>query len=193
MILTSLLPNITGHTGESWSSEGGDSTGLTEGHLGGWLPQELRSQHVSVRSLNSCLSTLNPQKFPHNLPINIPFDYKRSRWKTILILTESASHSVVSNHLWPCGLYSLWSFPGQNSGVGSYSLLWGIFPTQGLNSSLPHYRWILYQLNHRGNLRILEWVAYPFSSKSSRPRNQTGVSCIAGRFFTNLAMREGHI
>ena len=33
--------------------------------------------------------------------------------------------------------------------------------------------------------RILELVAFPFSSGSSRPRNQTGVSCIAGGFFTN--------
>ena len=33
--------------------------------------------------------------------------------------------------------------------------------------------------------RILEWVAFPFSRGSSRPRNQTGVSPIAGRFFTN--------
>ena len=33
--------------------------------------------------------------------------------------------------------------------------------------------------------RILEWVAFPFSKGSSKPRNQTGVSCIAGRFFTN--------
>ena len=33
--------------------------------------------------------------------------------------------------------------------------------------------------------RILEWVAYPFSSGSSQPRNRTGVSCIAGGFFTN--------
>ena len=38
--------------------------------------------------------------------------------------------------------------------------------------------------------RILEWVAYPFSSRSSWPRNQTGVSCIAGGFFTNWAIRE---
>ena len=33
--------------------------------------------------------------------------------------------------------------------------------------------------------RILEWVTYPFSRRSSQPRNQTRVSCIAGRFFTN--------
>ena len=38
--------------------------------------------------------------------------------------------------------------------------------------------------------RILEWVAYSFYSGSSQHRNQTGVSCIAGRFFTNWAIRE---
>ena len=35
--------------------------------------------------------------------------------------------------------------------------------------------------------RILKWVAYPFSNRSSWPRNQTRVSCIAGGFFTNWA------
>ena len=42
--------------------------------------------------------------------------------------------------------------------------------------------------------RILEWVAISFSRESSRPRNQTQVSCIAGRFFTDWAPREaqGH-
>ena len=35
--------------------------------------------------------------------------------------------------------------PGQNNGVGSLSLLQGIFPTQGLNSGLLHCRQILYQ------------------------------------------------
>ena len=54
---------------------------------------------------------------------------------------------------------------------GSLSLLQGIFPTQGLNPGLPHWRQILYQLSHQGSPRILEWVAYPFSSRSSRPRN----------------------
>ena len=33
--------------------------------------------------------------------------------------------------------------------------------------------------------RILEWIAFPFSSGSSWPKNRTGVSCIAGGFFTN--------
>ena len=38
--------------------------------------------------------------------------------------------------------------------------------------------------------RILKWVAIPFSRESSQARNQTRVSYIAGRFFTNWAMRE---
>ena len=62
--------------------------------------------------------------------------------------------------------------------------------TQGSNPGLLHCRRILYQLSHNGSPRILEWVAYPFSRGSSRPRNQTGVSCIAGRFLTNWAIRE---
>ena len=98
---------------------------------------------------------------------------------------ESESHSVESNSLWPHGLYSPWNSPGQNTGVGSLSLLQGIFPTQGLSPGLPHCKWILYQLSHKGSPRILEWVAYPFSSWSSHPKNWTRVSCIAGRFFTN--------
>ena len=86
----------------------------------------------------------------------------------------------MSDFLLPHGLYSPWNPPGQNIGVGSLSLLHGIVPTQGWNPGLLHCRQILYQLSHKGSPRILEWVAYPFSSGSSQPRNQTGVSCIAG-------------
>ena len=97
----------------------------------------------------------------------------------------SESCSVVSDSLRSHGLYSPWNSPGQSTGVGSLSHLQGIFPTQGSNPGLLHYRWILYQLSHKGSPRILKWVAYPFSSRSSQPRNPTGVSCIAGGFFTN--------
>ena len=44
---------------------------------------------------------------------------------------------------------SPWNSPGQNTGVGSRSLLQEIFPTQGLNPGLPHCRWILYQLSYQ--------------------------------------------
>ena len=61
-------------------------------------------------------------------------------------LSESESHSVLSDFLRPHGLYSPWNFLGQNTGVGSLSLLHGIFPTQGWNPGLAHCRQILYQL-----------------------------------------------
>ena len=86
------------------------------------------------------------------------------------------SHSIVSDSLRPHGLYGPWNSPGRNTGVGTVFLLQGIFPTQGSNTGLLHYRQIIYQLSHKGSPRILEWVAYPFSSRSSQPRNWTGVS-----------------
>ena len=101
---------------------------------------------------------------------------------------ESESRSVVSNSLRPHGLYM--KFSRQNIGTGSSSLLQGIFPTKGWNPGLPHCRRILYHLSHQGSPRILEWGAYPFSSRSSQPRNWTKVSCIAGGFFTSWATRE---
>ena len=104
--------------------------------------------------------------------------------------SESENHSIVSDSLQPHGLYSPRNSPGQITGEGSLSLLQGIFPTQGLNPGLPHCRWILYQLSHKGSPRILQWVVYHFSSRSSWPRNWTRVCCIAGRFFTNWAIRE---
>ena len=66
----------------------------------------------------------------------------------ILFHYESESCSVVSNFLWPHGLYRPWNSPGQNTKMGSCSLLQGIFPTQGLNPGLPHCRQILYHLSH---------------------------------------------
>ena len=81
-------------------------------------------------------------------------------------------------------------FSRQEYWSGRLSLLQGIFPTQGSNPGLLHCRQILYQVTHQGSPRILEWVAYPFSSGSSRPRNWTRVSCIAGRFFIYWTIRE---
>ena len=66
---------------------------------------------------------------------------------------ESESRSAVSDSLWPHGLYSPWISPGQSTGMGSLSLLQGIFPTQGSNPGLPHCRQILYQLSHH-SLRL---------------------------------------
>ena len=92
--------------------------------------------------------------------------------------------------LWLHGLYNLWNSLGQNTGLDSRSLLQGIFPTQGSNPGLLYCRQILYQLSYQGSPRILEWIAYSFSSRSSQPRDQSQVSCIAGRHFNLWATRE---
>ena len=61
--------------------------------------------------------------------------------------------------------------PGETTRVGCHALLQGIFPTQGWNQGLLHWRQVLYCLNHQAIPRILEWVACTFSRRSSRPRN----------------------
>ena len=68
----------------------------------------------------------------------------------------------MSDSLQPHGLYSPQNSPGQNIGVGSHSLLQGIFPTQGSNPGLPHCRRILYQLGHQGSPRILSLLQQIF-------------------------------
>ena len=64
---------------------------------------------------------------------------------------RSESYSVLSNSLRLHGLYSPWHSPGQNTGMGSPSLLQGILPTQGPNPGLLHCRQTPYQLNHQGS------------------------------------------
>ena len=102
-------------------------------------------------------------------------------------LSEMKVAHLCSTLLRPHELYSPWNSPGQNTEAGSLSLLQGIFPTQGSKAGRPHCRQILSQLSHKRSPRILEWVAYPFSRGSSRPRNRTRVSCIAGRRFYCLS------
>ena len=51
----------------------------------------------------------------------------------------------------PIRLLCAWDFPGKNTGVGCHFLLQGIFPTQGSNSGLQHYKQTLYHLNHQGS------------------------------------------
>ena len=66
---------------------------------------------------------------------------------------ESESRSIVFDSLQPHGLYNPWNSPGQNTGVGSLSLIQAIFPTQELNRDLLHCRRTLYQLSYQGSCR----------------------------------------
>ena len=62
----------------------------------------------------------------------------------MLCYSLKVAKSLSYVQLRPHGLYSPWASPGQNTGVGSLSLLQRIFPTQELNQGLLHCREILY-------------------------------------------------
>ena len=78
-------------------------------------------------------------------------EHRCDKQKSLSNSLKSESGSAVSNSLRPHRLCSPWNSPGQNTGVGSISLLQGIFPTQGWNPGLPHCGWILYQLSPQGS------------------------------------------
>ena len=83
----------------------------------------------------------------------------------------------MSASLRPHELDNLWNSPGQNTGVGSLSLLEGIFPTQGSNPGLPHCRQILYQLSHKGSPNTNELI---YKTETDL-QNKLVVGCGGGR------------
>ena len=93
-------------------------------------------------NLPGCSKSSTKKKVHRNSYVN---NNKRTQINNLLY---TSSRSVVSDSLKPRGLYSPWNSPGKNTGVGSRSLLQGIFPTQGWNPGLPCCRGILYQLGH---------------------------------------------
>ena len=120
-------------------------------------------------------------------------NYENNYLQPLPSFEKSESCSVVSDSLWPHGLYSPWNSPDQNTGVGSHSLLQSIFPNAGIEPRSPALQADSLPTEPPGGRpRILEWVAYPFFSGSSQSRNRTSVSCIAGGFFTYWAIREVH-
>ena len=91
--------------------------------------------------------------FPLLSPQNVhgrPFLNTSTNQHQFLLTIKTMSHpwagsesgSVVSDSSLHNRLYSPWNSPGQNTGVGSHSLLQGIFPTQGYNPDVPHCRQI---------------------------------------------------
>ena len=119
---------------------------------------------------------------------------------------------VVSDSVTPKD-YSPWDPLGQNTGVGSLSLLQGSSQPR-IQTGVPcivggfFINWAIklkvkvaqscptlcdpmdHTVNEILQARILEWIAFPFSRGSSQPRDRTQVSHIAGRFFTSWATRE---
>ena len=100
---------------------------------------------------------------------------------SLFIITEvkkwSESCSGVSDSLRPHRLYSPWNSLGHNSGVGSLSLLPGIFPTQRSNPGLLHCRQHALPSEPPGKSLVPEPEIKPLSP------------ALAGRFFTSWTTR----
>ena len=119
-----------------------------------------KSLYICVHSLGKTTCWMLLYKIVlETVPI-VPMGFNKSHYKEyttgsqmlLKLNDQSESRSVVSNSLWPHGLYSPWNSPGQNTGVGSLSLLQGIFPSEGSNPGLPCCGQILYQLSHQESL-----------------------------------------
>ena len=67
--------------------------------------------------------------------------------------------SLRPHRLLPTRLLFPWNSLGRNTGMGCHSILQRIFPTQGSNPGLLHYRQILYSLSHEGSLGKLQYYS----------------------------------
>ena len=117
-------------------------------------PEALGFSHTFCQTVPNSLQVILQLFFSKTNKIKF-YLTKSAVHRSYLFEWVSESHSVVSDSLWPPGLYSPWNSPGQDTGVGSLSFLQGIFPTQGLNPGLPYCRRILYQLSHQGSPSLL--------------------------------------
>ena len=110
-----------------------------------WVSSKAFTLFITIRHLSFIFCS---KSVPHRACLN-------------LVESESEDHSVISNSLQPHGQYSPWNCPGQNTGVGSLSLLQNIFPTQVSNPGLPHCGQIFSQLSHKGSPEP-HWVTSSF-------------------------------
>ena len=104
---------------------------------------------LEPRSMWFLKTDLGRNKVAFNSFTMIPVEGDRAAL-TLLLEWSQVKWKSVSGSLRSHELYRPWNSPGQNTGVGSCSLLQGIFPTQGSNLGLSHCRQILYHLSHLG-------------------------------------------
>ena len=125
------------------------------------IPELYSRTLLFIHPVYNCLHLLTPNSQPSPpLPASI--------LAAILYVCESVSdskrRSLSRVSLRPHGLYSPWNSPGQNTGVGSLSLLQRIFPTQELNQGLLRCRRVLYQLSYLSKIHPNNQSLYKYDS-----------------------------
>ena len=108
-----------------------------------WMQNQTLLSQVKCHASAHHKHSLKPHGITSLSKTESSFRVKERKW----------SHLVLYGSLRPCGLYSPWNSllspwnsSGQNTLVGSLSLLQWIFQTQESNRGLLHCRQILYQL-----------------------------------------------
>ena len=114
-------------SGGAWPGPDSSETGCNLGLLVAWLAPGQTSAPATGQTDYKGLQTTTPRRVCRPL---------------------SRVHLSATRGLWPARLLCPWDFPDTNTGVGDHVLLQGIFPTQGLNPGLLHWRLILYCLSH---------------------------------------------
>ena len=89
---------------------------------------------------------IKENKFPIIKSIYLKYPYTSTCQVTLVV-----SDSLKPYGLWPTRILSPWDSPDRKTGVGCHFLLQEIFPTQGSNLGLLHYRQILYHLSYQGS------------------------------------------
>ena len=85
------------------------------------------------------------------------------------VMSLSSVQLFVTPWTVPTRLLHPWNFPGKSTGVGCHFLLQGIFPTQGLNPGLLHWKQMLYRLSHQGSLE--KSLAIPYEINIHKPHD----------------------
>ena len=122
-----------------------------------WTVAHQVSLSTLSRSLLKLMSIESVMPFNHIHSVIIPFKMK------VKVLVPQSCPTLQSHGLQPTRLLSPWDSPGNNTDVGSHSVLQGIFPTRGSNPGLPYCRQILYHLSHQTQIQIIRRLySFPF-------------------------------
>ena len=96
-------------------------------------------------------------------------------------LSESCCHQTLCDSM----DYSPWNSLGQNTGVGSLSLLQGIYPIKRSNRGFPNCGRILYQLSHKGSL----WpVQNNYQLRISTKKQFSSMMTLKGNYLGNIGI-----
>ena len=110
-------------------------------HLLHWQADSLPLCHPGSLSLRyRWFAVLTSATQQSDSPVSIYLILFHTLFHNGLPCETSVKVAQLSDSLQPHRLHSPWNSTGQNTGAGSYSLLQGIFPTQGLNPGLLHYQ-----------------------------------------------------